>query len=82
MCFRSMVLHGPPIILKAPRPPLSVFKGGPLLALESTNVQKNSPAAGHYTLYYFNSQFKNISPASGYYVITPFSENNMVNTVK
>ena len=31
---------------------------------------------------YFNSHFKNNSPAAGYYAITPFSENNMVNTVK
>ena len=61
-------------------PNLAFFKEGPLLALESTNFQKNSPAAAN--IPYFTSQFKNNSPAAGYYVITPFSENNMVNTVK
>ena len=40
----------------------------PLLSLESTNFQKNAPAADHF-LSHFNNQLS-------------FSENNMVNTVK
>ena len=37
--------------IRGPSAPLEFFKGGgALLALESTNFQKMSPAEGHYTL--------------------------------
>ena len=47
---------------------------GPLLALDSTNFQNFSPAAP-----YLKSQFSKKFTCSR---LSPFSENNMVNTVK
>ena len=96
MC--TMVLHappsggpGPPIIPKCPprknlggpRPPLTFFKGG---GGASSNIRKYQFSKKNRPRWAiepnFNSQFKNNSPAAGYYAITPFSENNMVTTVK
>ena len=56
-----------PMVL--PSPP-SIFQGG-----------GGGGLFWHWKVPIFNSQFKNNSTAAGYYVITPFSENNMVNTV-
>ena len=65
--------------MKGARPtPLEFFEWGPFLALERTNVKKCRLRRAIIT--YFKSQFKNNSPAVGYYAIIPFSDNNMVNT--
>ena len=70
-----MVLHSPPIILKAP---LEKKLGGGLFW--NWKVPKKIAYGGPFELYLtltVNSKIIHL-----YYVITPFSKNNMVNTVK